>query len=83
MRSNWNPFDHHRGPYRLQIIRLGGAKKAPWSAEPLRGATDSGDEIEAEARALLDDPRDTIVAVAVWSVSEQQHVTTFKKEGGR
>lgn len=65
----------HRGPYLFLVVRPGA--KRPASAW-LRGHVEA-DEIEHDARALLDDPRDTISAVHVWSEREQQFVMTYKR----
>src|SRR5437773_5531116 len=78
----WNPFDHHRGPFTFCVTRpKENPRKGtyPFAVETLPG-TVSGCDVEDEARALLADPRDTIVSVAVWSVSEQQHVMTYRKD---
>lgn len=66
----------HRGPYRLAVTRPG--TKAPTS-EFLSGLVESED-VETDARALLDDPRDSILTVHVWSDREQQYVTTLRRE---
>lgn len=73
----WNPFEHHRGPYRLQVIRETPTRKMPWHIESLPGTVEPED-IPGEAEALLTDPRDTITAVLVYSDSENQHVTTYR-----
>jgi hypothetical protein len=78
----WNPFDHHRGPFTFCVTRPKENPREgtyPFAYETLPG-TVSGSDVEDEARALLADPRDTIVSVAVWSVSEQQHVMTYRKD---
>jgi hypothetical protein len=62
-------LDNHRGPFRFLVIRPD--KKAGFGrSEWLTGTTDRED-IESVARALLDDPRDTITWVGVWSETEQ------------
>lgn len=71
-------YTRHRGPYQLQVCRLTPKRKQPWHTESLSGTID-GPDCEAEAQALLSDPRDSIVCVAVWSIPEQQHVMTFKR----
>lgn len=83
--ADWNPFDHHRGPFRLAVMRSAPparGRKYPAAFETLGGLT-TGEDAEAEARALLADPRDTIEAVYVWSEPENRHVTTFRKETKR
>lgn len=80
--STWNPFEHHRGPYTLQVIRetpVSKGRKVPYVVDTLPGTVEPED-IPAEARALLTDPRDTITSVFVWSEYEQQHVTTYKRK---
>lgn len=79
--TDWNPFDHHRGPYVLQVSRPAPKRKYPVTMETLRG-TVHGSEVEEEAKALLADPRDTITAVFVWSVPEQQHIVTYRRQPG-
>jgi hypothetical protein len=74
----WNPFDHHRGPYIFHVVRPHKRKPGFSKGEWLTGRVERED-IESEARALLDDPRDTIVSVSVYSTTEQQFVTTFTK----
>lgn len=71
-------FARHRGPYSFHVVRptkRPGFHKGEW----LPGYVDGADA-ETEARALLADPRDTIVCVCVWSTYESQFVTTFNKE---
>ena len=75
----WDIYAHHRGPYRLQVIRLTPTRKCPYATETLPGTVET-DDIPTEAQALLDDPRDSIIAVIVWSDSEQQHVTTYNRK---
>ena len=36
--------------------------------------------VESEALALLEDPRDTIDSIDVWSLSEEKFVMTYRKE---
>lgn len=79
MAKAWNPLEHHRGPFRLQVGRPVAGKKAPWSSETLRGTT-AREDVEAEAHALLTDPRDSIDAVYVFSVPEQKLITIYRKE---
>jgi hypothetical protein len=74
-------YTRHRGPYQLQITRskpLTSKAKLKVEVETLTGTVD-GPDVESEARALLDDPRDSILSVSVWSIKEQQHVMTFSK----
>lgn len=81
--TNWNPFDHHRGPFRLQVLRTRkvseGSKRYPATTQTLPGLTDGAD-VADEAKALLTDPRDTIDAVYVFSETEAQHVMTYRRQ---
>jgi hypothetical protein len=69
-------IDAHRGPFRLVVSRpttKAGFHRTEW----LAGTTDR-DDVEAEARALLDDPRDTISHVAIWSETEEAFVGVIR-----
>lgn len=72
----------HRGPYVLLVGRPHpNAKKAERgfsTSEWLPGAVEP-EECEAEARALMDDPRDTIDLVHVFSVGEGCFVHGYRK----
>jgi hypothetical protein len=76
----WNPFDHHRGPYLFCVLRAAPTATKPWrhTSEWLSGHVERED-VPSEARALLEDKRDSIVSVFVWSETEQQHVTTYTR----
>lgn len=77
MASSAAPFyTRHRGPYRLQVLRLTGKRLKPYSTEFLQGVSD-GPEVAEEAVAILNDPRDTVAAVYVFSETEQQFVMTY------
>ena len=82
----WNPLRHHRGPFRLQVMRPRTVTKtrhrAGCTVDTLNGTVDR-DDVRDDAYALLDDPRDTIESVYVWSEREQQHVTTYRKDDAR
>lgn len=69
------PFlENHRGPFRLCLTRDRGLKVKPahrFTTEWPAGEVSRAD-CEDEARALLDDPRDSITSVHFWSVKEQQ-----------
>ena len=71
-------YSRHRGPYVLIVNRDTPTRKVKWHTETLTGEV-SGPDCEAEALALLADPRDTIQYVHVWSISEHQHVMTYKR----
>lgn len=68
----------HRGPYRFHVERPSKGKTG-YRNEWLPGSVPTWDA-EEEARALLTDPRDTILRVHVWSEREQQFVMTYRKE---
>ena len=75
---NWNPFEHHRGPYVLGVMRETPKRRMKYHYDALPGKVEVED-IEAEAKALLSDKRDTITSVYVFSVHEDQHVTTYTR----
>jgi hypothetical protein len=71
-------LSRHRGPFQFCVTRTTMSKKgAGLSNQWLTGLVDGAD-VEDDAKGLLDDPRDTIVCVDVWSVTEQQFVMTFR-----
>ena len=86
MAAEWEPFANHRGPYQFQVCRKrtalsGRGNRYPYEVVTLPGTVSgSAEEIIGEVQALLSDPRDSIEAVYVHSVSEQQHVTTFTRK---
>ena len=76
------PFwSRHRGPFIFCINRPFASKPGFYRTEWLRGRTFAGEEVEAEATALLADERDTISTVDVWSEHEQQFVMTYRRAG--
>ena len=66
----------HRGPYRFCVVRPSKGK-TPHRTEWLSGEV-SGDQVDEEAEALLTDPRDSIIAINVWSLKEEQYVWSYK-----
>jgi len=48
-------------------------KRGFYRSEWLKGES-SRDEVADEAIAILTDPRDTVVSINVWSVTEQQFI---------
>ncbi|HET9024814.1 MAG TPA: hypothetical protein VFN64_09595 [Burkholderiaceae bacterium] len=72
MADHWT--SRHRGPFKFYVSRAGKNPSA-W----LAGPTDAED-VDAEAQALLDDARDCIWFVGVWSVRDHQFVHSYKKE---
>lgn len=77
-RTTWEPLDRHRGPFVLQVLRPTPTRKSPASTETLPGTVARWD-VKEEAHSLLTDPRDTIESVYVFSESERQHVTTYRR----
>lgn len=71
-------YTRHRGPYVFLVLRRASRKRYKFTSEVLKGEMD-GEDVESEAWALIDDPRDTIVTVCVWSTREEQFVMTFGK----
>ena len=66
----------HRGPFRLVIDRPYKTKVGFYRSEWMKTEME-GEEVPEEAIMLLEDPRDTIVSVSVWSVREQQFVYNY------
>lgn len=71
-------LDRHRGPFRLHATRPHPKKRGFFTSEWLTGTVDK-DDVASEALALLDDPRDTITAIHVWSTREHQFVGGYRK----
>lgn len=72
----------HKGPFTFNVTRKVVVNKSTGRTELqsqyLSGRMDAED-VESEAKALLEDPRDTILSVSVWSESEEQFVTSFRR----
>lgn len=68
----------HRGPFLFCVTRPFATKPGFFRSAWLKGEVDK-DDVPDEARALLNDPRDTITAVDVWSVREGCFVGGFTK----
>ena len=74
-----DPFWHrHRGPFVLCIARPHKKKAGFYTSEWLSGASE-GETVQAEAYALLTDPRDTVCTVSVWSEREQSFSMNYRK----
>ncbi len=73
-----NILDRHRGPYIFCVVRPG-KKPGFYKSEWLKGSTERED-VGPEALALLTDPRDTVLQVAVWSEREACFVTVIRGE---
>lgn len=71
-------LNNHRGPYRFCVCRPMVAKAGFFRSQWLTGVVDR-DDVEGEARALLDDPRDTISRVDVWSIREECFIGGYNK----
>ncbi len=67
----------HRGPYIFCVVRPSPKKKGFYKSEWLKGSTERED-VGPEAMALLTDPRDTVIQVAVWSEREASFVTVIR-----
>lgn len=74
-------YERHRGPYTFNIVRPGTKKKCLTcgTSEWLAGKMQDGADVEAQALALLHDPRDTISSVHVFSETEQQFVMGYSR----
>ena len=71
----------HRGPFQLVLTRPFATKPGFYRSDWLAGDVD-GPDVEDEARALLEDPRDTITGVSVWSCREEQFVFGYATDAG-
>lgn len=67
---------NHRGPYRFLVVRPHRTKGGFYSSQWLPGIVT---DVEEEAVALLNDSRDTIHSVWVWSEREAQFTFGFTK----
>jgi hypothetical protein len=73
-------LDRHRGPYLFCVSRPHNKKKKGFHrSEWLKGSVEHED-VGPEALALLQDPRDTIEHVGVYSEREQCFVTVIRGE---
>ncbi len=70
-------LNRHRGPYLFCIVRPHPKKVGFFRSEWLKGAMERED-VGPDALALLEDYRDTIVQVAVWSERESCFVTIIR-----
>ena len=70
-------LNNHRGPYIFMVTRPFATKPGFHRSEWLRGDVERED-VGSEALALIDDPRDSISAVYVWSQREQAFVTAIR-----
>ena len=70
-------LNNHRGPYIFMVTRPFAKKVNFFRSEWLAGEV-YREDVGSEALALIDDPRDTITAVYVWSEREQAFVTTIR-----
>ena len=73
-------YTRHRGPFLLHVTRPHKRKRGFHTSEWLTGPIRNGPDVEFEARALLEDTRDTIVFVAVYSETEQQFVCGYTRK---
>lgn len=73
------PFwTRHRGPYRLHATRNHPTKTGYFKSEWLQGEIRNGQDVHEEALALLGDPRDFIISIFIWSVTEEQWVGAYR-----
>lgn len=79
MRDQREIFTRHRGPYTFCVSRPNPKKPGFFSSEWLSGEMTDPDDLIEQARSLLEDPRDTINNVSVWSDRENQFVTSFNR----
>lgn len=77
-RSTEHWTTRHRGPFRFLVARPS-TGKTPIRTAWLPGEVHRAD-VDDEAMALLTDPRDGIISISVWSVTEQQYVWTYRKD---
>lgn len=73
-------LDRHRGPYLFCVSRPHSKKAGFHRSEWLKGSVDHED-VGPEALALLEDPRDSIEHVGVYSEREQCFVTVIRGQG--
>ena len=69
-------LDAHRGPFRFCVSRPSKKKAGFFTTEWLTGTADRED-IPLEAMSLLEDPRDNITWVGVWSETEQAFIGAY------
>ena len=68
----------HRGPFTLVVCRPHKKKPGFFTNQCLQGSSE-GPDAQAEAYALLTDPRDTITVVSVWSEREQSYSMNYRR----
>lgn len=71
-------LSRHRGPYQFCVSRPG--KKAGFHVSEWLQGNASREDVGTEAMALLQDPRDTIENVAVWSEHDSCFVAVIRGE---
>jgi len=69
-------WQRHRGPYTLRAERA--LTKRGGAFTLIKNV--ATEDVEDMARMLLDDPRDNVLLVCVWSEREEQYVTSFRKQ---
>lgn len=79
MRDQREIFSRHRGPYKFCVTRPNTKKPGFHSSEWLTSEETDPDELIEAARSFLDDPQDTIASVGVFSLRENQFVTSFNR----
>ena len=77
MKSGQAVLDRHAGPFTLMGWRR--IKKDILQHAILAKAVPR-DEVDDQAQMFLEDPRDTIDHITIWSESEEQIAYTYRKE---
>lgn len=74
-------INNHRGPFRFLLTRsTSKGSKSPFKSEWLTSKFDR-DEVLDEARAILDDTRDKVLSIQVWSEREDSFIGWLDKRG--
>ena len=68
----------YRGPFVLHVVRP--ASKPGFSRCEWRKGESTRDEVADEAALVLDDPRDTVIGVGIWSTREGQFVAYARRD---
>jgi hypothetical protein len=68
-------YTRHDGPYRLQVTRRDGQGHTTTAVLPVEY---SGPDAESSSFDLIQNQTETVISVSVWSLSEQQHVMTYR-----
>lgn len=74
-----SPLSNHRGPFVLMVVRPDDDKPGFVKSQWLKKEIKKRDDVIATAHALLNNLKDTVQSVNVWSEREQQFVTIIKQ----